>query len=579
MNSLDHSPSGKKNETTTAPTDKSAMVQIALESGKVIPVPAGTSVGELLHHAPMKRDRIVAVLYNNKIGSLNRPLDSDGILSFVDTTTRDGGLIYRRSLTFLLVKAFRDLFPDLKVYINHSLHKGYYGEVYTKTYQPAGRLELSESDLNRVKERMNELIQMDLPFERLEMSIPDAIELFRKEGLEDKVSLLKFRNDEKISVYQLDGSHNHFYGQLVPSTGFLKLFDLRLIPPGFLLLFPSYKEPEILPQYLHYPKMFAVLQEYESWSRILGVRTVADLNELVDQQRVREYVLIAEALHEKKLGRIADMLDELPNKPRVILLAGPSSSGKTTTVKRLAIQLRVNGLRPAVIGMDDFFVERERTPLDENGEYDFESFDAIDVDQLQKCVRGLLKGEEVQLPKFDFIQGKPVPGHKLRLEPNQPLILEGIHALNTKLLSEIPDGLKFKIYVSPLTHLNIDDHNRISSSDARLIRRLVRDSRFRGYDANATISRWPSVRRGEERNIFPYQDNADYIFNSSLHYEVCVLRQYAEPLLEGLERSNSLFSEASRLKKLMSYFQPIKTDVVPRHSLLREFIGGSSFKY
>ncbi|HNM47461.1 MAG TPA: nucleoside kinase, partial [Candidatus Sumerlaeota bacterium] len=305
----------------------------------------------------------------------------------------------------------------------------------------------------------------------------------------------------------------------------------------------------------------------------------ADVNQLVDTKKINEYVLVAEALHEKKLARIADMITEHPRHPRIILLSGPSSSGKTTTVKRLSVQLRVNGMRPLVIGLDDFFVERERTPKDETGEYDFESFQAIDVALLQDCVRKILRNGEVRLPHFDFIQGKPVPGELVQLQPGQPLILEGIHALNPDLLPEIPDGLKFKIFISPLTHLNIDDHNRIGSGDTRLIRRLVRDSRYRGYDGVATLTRWPSVRRGEEKNILPYQDNADIIFNSSLPYEVLILKQHAMQVLQNVPREHPIYSEAARLIKFMSYYRNINPDIVPRHSLLREFIGGSSFKY
>lgn len=553
--------------------------KVTMPDGQTQEVSALSPVLDLIPKTTPEGDPIVAIRFNNKIASLQRPVDRDGKLDYVPLTSRDGALIYRRSLSFLLIRAISELFPDLKVYINHSLNHGYYGEVYSDALGADGPLLLSEKDVERIKARMRELIEADEPFERFEVSIEEAKRLFAEAGLEDKVELLRFRTDEKVSIYRSGPMINHFYGQLLPSTGYLKVFDLQICAPGFVLVFPIRAKPDQLPRYRHEEKLFQVFQEYEQWMRILGVRTVAHLNTLVDTREINEYVQIAEALHEKKIGQVADVITHHPRKPRVVLLSGPSASGKTTTTKRLGIQLRVNGLRPLIVELDDFFVERDKTPRDESGEFDFESFQAIDVPSLQDAVRRLLRGEEVALPKFDFVQGKPVPGHRVRLEEGQPLILEGIHALNPNLLPEIPDGLKFKVYISALTHLNIDDHNRIASSDARLIRRLVRDSSYRGHDGAATLARWPSVRRGEERNIFPYQGNADYVFNSSLPYEVCVMKRHAAKVLEQVPREDPVYSEAARLLKFMSYFRDIKETLVPRHSLLREFIGGSSFKY
>jgi uridine kinase len=558
-------------------TTPAAEFIVTLPTGEQKHVPAGTQVRTLVPRET-SNGPVLAVRFNNKVASLQRPIMKDARLEYIDTSSRDGILIYRRSVTFLLIKAMRDLFPDLKVYINHSLNQGYYGEVYNPLFSGTEPSHLAESDFVRLRERMRQIVAEDLPFVRHELTVPQAIKLFEERGLADKVELLRYREDDVVSVYELAGMMNHFWGQLAPSTGVLKVFDVRPCGPGFVLIFPENGVME-LPTYVHEPKLFDVYQEYERWARILGVRTVAHLNSLVDTSQINEYVLIAEALQERKLAQIADQFTQHPHQPKIILLSGPSSSGKTTTVKRLAVHLRVNGYRPLVIGLDDFFVERERTPKDEKGEYDFEAFGAIDVALLQEKIRGLLQGNEVALPKFDFVQGRPVDGHRVRLEKGQPLILEGIHALNPGLLPELPSGLMFKIYISPLTHLNIDDHNRIASSDARLIRRLVRDASYRGYSAVQTLGRWPSVRRGEERNIFPYQGEADCVFNSSIPYEVCVLRQFAVPLLEGVERENPLYSEAARLLKFMSYFRDIKQDVVPGHSLLREFIGGSSFKY
>lgn len=556
-----------------------ATYKITLPGGVEKEIRAGAPIGEYIPKESAAGIPIVAVRFNNKVASLQRPVDRDAVVDYVDFSSRDGALIYRRSLTFLLIRAVRDLFPDLKVYINHSLNRGYYGEVYNEITGQNKPMLLAPTDVERIKAHMKKLVDADVPFERREVPIEEAVELFKAQGLDDKVALMKYRNDKTIAVYTCGPIVNHFFGQLLPSTGLLKLFDLHLCGPGFVLLPPPHGTPGQLPPYIHHEKIFQVFQEYEHWSQILGVRTVADVNQLVDTKKINEYVLVAEALHEKKLARIADMITEHPRHPRIILLSGPSSSGKTTTVKRLSVQLRVNGMRPLVIGLDDFFVERERTPKDETGEYDFESFQAIDVALLQDCVRKILRNGEVRLPHFDFIQGKPVPGELVQLQPGQPLILEGIHALNPDLLPEIPDGLKFKIFISPLTHLNIDDHNRIGSGDTRLIRRLVRDSRYRGYDGVATLSRWPSVRRGEEKNILPHQDNADIIFNSSLPYEVLILKQHAMQVLQNVPREHPIYSEAARLIKFMSYYRNINPDIVPRHSLLREFIGGSSFKY
>lgn len=553
--------------------------QVKLPDGTVREVMGGTPVRELLPAKSPNGLDIVAVKFNNKVASLDRPVDRDGELALIDLKSRDGGLIYRRSLTFLLIRAVSEIYEGLHVYINHSLNNGYYGEIYNESYGENTHQPLAQSDIDKILARMRAIVERNEPFTRREMPVPEAIDLFEKAGLHDKVKLLKYRLNETTSVYQCGAAINHFYGQLLPSTGLLTDFDLKLCGPGFVLVFPQHGKPGKMPDYHHAEKLFNVYQEYENWARILGIRTVADLNELVDTRQINEYVLIAEALMEKKISGIADRIMNNPRKPRIILLSGPSASGKTTTVKRLSIQLRVLGLRPVLIGLDDFFVERDRTPKDEAGDYDFEAFQAIDVELLQSCVRRLIKGEEVTIPKFDFIQGKPVPGKTLKLTNNQPLILEGIHGLNPDLLPGIPDGIKFKIYISPLSHLNIDDHNRIASSDARLIRRLVRDHRYRGYDGVATVGRWPSVRRGEEKNIFPYQEEADYVFNSALPYEVSVMKQFAVPVLQGIPRESPLFSEAARLIKFMSYYRDLKENIVPRHSLLREFIGGSSFKY
>ncbi|MBI5154910.1 nucleoside kinase [Candidatus Poribacteria bacterium] len=555
-------------------------VQITLPDGSKRRVPINMRAGDLLAEANLPTPfPAVAVRFRNKIASFERPLDRSGELAPVHLGTRDGALIYRRSLTFVLIRAVRELFPDLRVHINHSLDQGYYGELFCEQYRSDGPVVPIEADILAIEKRMREIVSRDEKIERNEYPLAEAKEIFRAEGMLDKVELLQYSAPGTVSIYRMGNSVNHFYGQLAPSTGCLSQFEVRLTPPGFVLRFPTRSKPSVLPPYHHQVKILGVLKEYERWLQILEWRTVANLNELIDAGRVREYVLIAEALHEKRIAAIADAITDSSKRPRIVLLSGPSSSGKTTSIKRLAIQLRVNGHRPLVVGLDDFFVDREDTPRDEKGEFDFEAFHAINVKLLQESVRGLLRGEAVRMPKFSFQQGRGFPGEEVRLQEGQILILEGIHALNDELLPTVPEGLKFKIYASPLTHLNIDDHNRIASSDVRLLRRLVRDFNYRGYDAVDTLRRWPSVRRGEERNIFPYQENADVIFNSSLPYELAVLKTFAVGVLKRVKREHEEFSEAARLIKFLSYFREIEPDLVPRHSLLREFIGGSCFTY
>lgn len=555
-------------------------VRITLPDGRTRHVPRNTPARVALQQARIEAPYpVVAVMFRNKVNSLDRPLDKPGSLEPVHLGTRDGALIYRRSLTFVLIRAVADLYPDLRVYINHSIAGGYYAELYAQEYARNGAVQLSPEDVRAIEKRMRDIAEADEPIERHEHTVEEAIEIFREAGMMDKVELLRYSTSGPVSIYRLGNRINHFYGQLAPSTGCLKYFELAYEAPGLILRFPGYKKPEELMPMGPHDKMLGVLREYERWMRILDWRSVPRLNMLIETNKVREYVLIAEALHEKRLAAIADTITNHPRKPRIVLLSGPSASGKTTSIKRLSIHLRVNGLRPLIIELDDFFVDREKTPLDEKGEFDFEAFHAIDLQRLQDSVSRLLKGEKVALPKFDFQQGRSVPGDTVRLEPDQILVLEGIHALNDELLPTIPHGMKFRIYASPLTHLNIDDHNRISSSDVRLLRRLVRDFNYRGYDAVQTIQRWPSVRRGEEVNIFPYQENADVIFNSSLPYELSALKPYALKVLQRVKPTHAEYSEAARLIKFLGYFRGIRTEYVPRHSLLREFIGGSCFTY
>ncbi len=553
-------------------------IVLELPDGSRQTVPSGTTVGEILRDWPSPHP-LVAAFHDYKIAPLEKKLMSSGRLEPLHLGMRDGALMYRRSLSFVLVRAVREIFSKVRVYISHSLSGGYYVELQPYGMRNVATMRPTARDLERIKERMRRIVEADEPFIRHSLPTAEAIQLFHNNGQEEKAGLLKWCGTDSVTVYTCGGHTNHFYGYLVPSTGYLKLFDLVQEGPGFVLMFPHTSDPTRLPPYEPQPKIFATLQEYDKWMRILGLDTVAQLNVLVAAGVIRDYVLIAEGLQEKKIARIADRITESPNKPKVVLMSGPSASGKTTSMKRLCIQLRVNGYRPIEISMDDFFVDRELTPRDASGDYDFESFDTIDHRKFNDTIFALLQGEEVTMPKYDFREGRSREGGKLRIDPDHILVVEGIHALNNNLLAQVLDGLKFRIYVSPLTHLNIDEHNRIPSSDARLLRRLVRDAQFRGYEAKDTLARWPSVRRGEEKNIFPYQEMADVVFNSSLPYEIGALAPMAVEALRKIDRTCPEFAEAARLLRFLSYFQGIPLEDVPRTSLLREFMGGSIFRY
>lgn len=547
-----------------------------------VQVPAGTRLRELLeafdgHGLALEP---VAAKVNNKIADLGAPLREDAAVEFITLASRDGMMLYQRSLCYLLVIAAREVYPDLQVYVNHTLGDGIFCQLLAAKYRMAHEeVEVGERDLEKIAAVMRRHIEADLPFERTQVTVEEAQAIFEANGQPDKVELLRWRREPKISLYRCGEHLNHFCGYLLPRTGLLGTFELRVCPPGFLLRYPNHSDPDRLQEFVWYPKLFGVYREFEAWGKILGLETVAQLNAIIEAGGANEFIKVAEALQEKKIGHIADLICEKPGQRRVVLISGPSSSGKTTFSKRLGVQLRVNGVRPVVISLDDFFVDRERTPRDEHGDYDFEAFEAIDAPLFAQCVRRLLMGETVAMPRFDFKEGRSHPGPALGLDTDQVLVVEGIHGLNPRLLPTVPEKMKFRVFVSALTQLNIDYHNRIASSDTRMIRRMVRDSQYRGYSAKETISRWPSVRRGEGRNIFPFQEEADYIFNTALSYELCVLRQYAVPILEEIGPDVPQHAEARRILYLLSYFRDIPVDEVPRHSLLREFVGGSSFTY
>ncbi len=534
--------------------------------------PVGVSLLELA--TSFQKDfisQIVAAKVDNDIKELNYKLDKDCTVQFIDLTNSDGMRIYRRSLYFILVKAVYDLFPERKVVINHPISKGMYCEV-------VGDTPLTEDEVKRIEARMRELVDACLPFERRILPIEKAREIFIKSGRLDRLGAVEYRQKPYVTLYSCGGFEDYFYGYMTPHTGYVKLFSLEYYAPGLILRYPEKTDPHTIPEFQRQEKLFNIFSEYKRWIRILEVENVGALNEIIKKGRIGELIRINEALHEKKIAQIADMITESKDNKRIVLISGPSSSGKTTFANRLAIQLRVNGKRPVTISMDNYFLNREDTPRDEDGEYDFEAIEALDVELFNRQLNDLINSREVEIPIYNFIKGcRECVGQKLRIDDDQIIIIEGIHGLNEKLTSSIPRERKFKIYVSALTSMNIDDHNRIPTTDTRMIRRIVRDYKFRGSSALSTIKRWPSVRRGEKRNIFPFQEEADIMFNSALIYELGVLKPFAEPLLAEIDNSYEEYSEAKRLIEFLSYFLPVEPDEIPSNSILREFIGGSCF--
>jgi uridine kinase len=479
----------------------------------------------------------------------------------------------QRGLIFLLYISTKILFPEKKLKVLHSIGNGLYCELGSWTDQ---------KDLKKIKEKMNELITSNLEFKKEKLDKRVAIEHFEKNNDYDKVRLFKFRKKSSVNVYRC-GDHeyiNYFYGYMPPDTSCLKPFDIEIYGQGFLLLTATAESPVKLPERSELQKFSQVFLQYQRWGEILNIETVGDLNKKIADGKTKEVILMSEALHAKKISKMSEEISKNLEK-RIILIAGPSSSGKTSTAKRLSLQLMAEGLKPLTISLDDYFVNREKTPLDENGEYDFESINALDLDLFNQNLIYLLDGVEITPPKFDFITGKRFyNGEKMKIEKDQPIIIEGIHGLNERLTSSIPRNKKFKIYVSALTQLGIDDINRIPTTDTRLIRRIVRDNQSRGHSALRTIEMWPSVRRGETRNIFPFQEEADYMFSSALVYELAVLKTHAEQLLMQISDDHPQNTESKRLLKFLEYFLPvINVEYIPRNSIIREFIGGSIFDY
>ena len=518
----------------------------------------------------------VSAKVNNKVESLTFRLYNNKDVEFIDIQTSSGMRTYVRSLCFVLCKAVEDLYPTGSIVLEHPVSKGYYCQL--KLDRPIGL-----DDVQRIKQRMKEIIAEDIPFLRYEQHTTEVVELFRQKGMMDKVRLLETSGNLYSYYYTLGDSIDYYYGSLLPSTGYIHLFDLVKYYDGLLLQVPNRERPTVLEDVVKQEKMLEVFKEHRRWNQILGVGTVGDFNTACNSGYATELINVSEALQEKRISQIADEIYHRGQKGqpvKLVLISGPSSSGKTTFSKRLSVQLMANGLKPYPVSLDDYFVNREDTPKDANGTYDYESLYALDLDFFNEHLQLLLKGEEVELPRFNFNTGKrEMSGNRLRLEENMILILEGIHALNPELTPHIPSESKFKIYVSALTTILLDNHNYIPTTDNRLLRRIIRDYKYRGYSAEETISRWPSVRAGEDKWIFPYQENADVMFNSALLFELAVIKDYAEPILRKVPNNRPEYSEAYRLRKFLDYFVPLQDKELPPTSLLREFLGGSSFRY
>ena len=550
---------------------------ICENAGRTIEVAMGTTLLEVERQLRLDGPHpFLAAYVNNRIKELNYRIYKPVTVRFIDITSFEGIRVYQRTISFILQKAVRELFPDRTLYIRHSLGaSGFYCEI-------SGFGPIPAEHLDAIKARMRGIIDRNLPIQGVKMLTDTARKIYEGFGMTDKIALLASRPRLYSKIYTIDSLPGYFYGALTPSTGYTPQFDLHSYYNGFFIALPLRTDPTRLHQSVHQEKMFDVFHQYQSWVEIMGVPTVGQLNSKVLAGDASELIKIAEAFHENKLAQVAGCVAEANRERgvRLVLISGPSSSGKTTFAKRLGVQLRVLGLNPVLISLDDYFVDREKTPRDENGEYDYEALEAIDLEQFNDHLKRLERGESVDIPRYDFISGtRQWHDNPLQLDERSVLIVEGIHGLNPALTPGVPESRKFKIYVSCFTSVALDNVSRIATSDNRLLRRLTRDYRTRGNDALSTLARWESVRRGEEKHIFPYQENADVMFNSSLFYEISVLRRFAEPILREVPDTVPEYGEAKRMLKFLDNFIPISPEEIPPTSLLREFIGGSSFKY
>ncbi|MEG1901023.1 MAG: nucleoside kinase [Clostridium sp.] len=525
-------------------------------------------------YQPLIEDDILLVSVGGRLRELNKQVKDDCTVEFITARDKAGFQTYQRSALFIMLKAFFDVVGKentSNLTVCFTIGKGLYIE-------PEGTLVLTQEQLDRVKQEMYRLVQAEIPIEKRNENTEDAIELFHRHQMYDKEKLFYYRRASRVNIYNIENFEDYFFGYMVPHTGYVKFFDLKLYDEGFVLLLPGKDNPKEMSPFVPRRKLFEVQKESENWGKRLGVFNVGTLNETIAQGRINELILMQEAFQEKEIGDIAEQISTSEN-TKFVMIAGPSSSGKTTFSRRLSIQLRALGLMPHPISVDDYFVNREFSPRDASGNYDFEALECLDIKKFNEDMTDLLEGKTVELPHFNFINGKrEYKGDYLTLGKEDILVIEGIHCLNDKLSYSLPEDSRFRIYISALTQLNIDEHNRIPTTDGRLLRRMVRDARTRGASAQDTIRMWDSVRNGEEHNIFPFQEKADVMFNSALLYELAVLKQYAEPLLFSIPRESKEYLEAKRLLKFFDYFLGVSSEQIPNNSIIREFIGGSCFR-
>ena len=538
-----------------------------------VDVPSGSTLVDVYEQSGLQMEYGPVVAHvNNKVEGMHFQVYKQKEVEFLDITTPSGQRAYTRSLFFVLSKSAHELFPGCKVSIDIPVSNGYYVDLQI------GR-SVTPDDVHDLRQKMQEIIDAAIPIHRFETTTTEAVRMFTEAGSASKVKLLQSTGRLYTTYYDIDGYQDYFYGTLLTNTSQIHLFGLEYYYDGLLLRIPSASDPSKLGAFIRQDKMFEIFKEQHRWQNILGLRTVGDLNECIQKGYSSQLIQVSEALQEKKISQIADEIARRKG-VKIVLIAGPSSSGKTTTCKRLSVQLAVNGIKPVGISLDDYFVDREKTPRDEKGDYDFEHLHALNLQLFNDQLNALLRGEEVELPRYDFPTGtSQKSGRRLRLQGNEVLVIEGIHALNPELTSEIPDGQIFRVYASALTTILLDAHNYIPTTDNRLLRRIIRDYKYRAVSAQETIRRWPSVRAGENRWIFPFQENADAMFNTAMLFELAVIKTQAEPLLEQVPENCPEYAEAYRLRKFLGYIKPIPSDQIPPTSLLREFLGGSSFEY
>ena len=555
------------------PAQPRTRVHATLPDGRVFEAPIGTAVRDVLRAAFGEPKRpFMAAIVDGRLRELTFTLGGDASVTPLDATSADGVRVYRRSLSFLMLVAFDEVFPGSEIFIEHSAATaaGYYCEV-------RGRDQFTADDLRLVERRMRDIVAEDAPITREQVSRQEAIDVYEWRGETDKARLLAHRERETLTLYRLHERRDYLQGYMVPSAGCLRHFSLHALPTGFILRFPHQRQPGVMEPLTPYPKLFAVFEQAGDWLDRLEIRSAGALNDAIAGDRIRQVSLVAEALHESGIARIASRIAETQGRIRVVFIAGPSSSGKTTFSKRLAVQLLANGIRPMPLALDDYFVDRDDTPRDDKGEYDYETIRALDLDLFGEHLRSLIGGRPTALPHYNFLTGRRESGPTVTLGSEHVIIVEGIHGLNPVLATGLPAESVCRVYVSALTQLNLDRHNRVATSDCRLIRRVVRDAATRGYSATATLKRWDSVVRGEKQHIFRFQENADAVFNSALVHELAVLRPFAEPLLLQVRPDTPEFVESNRLLSFLTWFRPAPPEHVPDNSILREFIGGSIF--